>query len=314
MKTVPLGGSGTRVSAMALGAMTFGSDIPEADAVQVLDRYAAGGGSFIDTANIYADWVEGGRAGDSERCLGRWMRARSNRGAMFIATKLGGGYEDVKPGLRPEAIVAECEKSLRRLQTDYIDLYFAHHDDPETPLEASLEAFDRLVRAGKVRHLGASNYRAWRLAEALCVSRHNGWAAYACIQQLHTYLRVHPAAEMHNHPSADRQMLDLCLERNLALMAYSPILGGAYDGRTDKPFNRIFDGLDSRARLAALNEVAAKHEVKPSTIVLAWMMNSRPPVIPLFSASSPGQVEANLGALDIRLDAQDMERLNSARG
>ncbi|MDA0989241.1 MAG: aldo/keto reductase [Verrucomicrobia bacterium] len=314
MKTVTLGHTGTQVSAMALGAMTFGTDIPEPMALKVLDRYTAGGGSFIDTANIYANWVAGGHGGDSEAVLGRWMQARGNRDAMFIATKVGSPYGDVPAGLRAKTILAECDKSLRRLQTDHVDLYFAHHDDPAVPLDVFMEAFDRLVQSGKVRFLGASNFLAWRLAEAQGVAVQHKWTAFACIQQLHTYLRVHPAAERADHPSATREMLNLCLAKDIAVMAYSPILGGAYDGHRNKPFNAIFAGNDSQTRLTTLNQVAERLGAKPTAVVLAWLMTSTPPVIPLFSASSPEQVDANLSALTLALNQEDMTTLDLARG
>ena len=311
MKQVALGDTGVSVSAICLGAMLFGSSIDRAASFQILDQYTDAGGSFIDTANIYAWWVGGCRGGESETLLGEWMRLRANRSQMFIATKVGFDYPGVERGLRAQQIAAECEKSLRRLGTDYVDLYYAHVDDRTTPLEETLEAFDRLVKAGRVRFIGASNYLAWRLAEARWVSRVHGWAAYCCIQQRHTYLRPKPGARFDPQIAANEDLFDLCRTQGVTLLAYSPLLGGAYT-RPDRPLDAQYLGPDTQARLAALRAVALETGATPNQVVLAWMLQSDPPVIPLVAGSTIDQIHENLGALRLSLSAQQMERLNSA--
>jgi len=311
MKQVALGDTGVSVSAICLGAMLFGSSIDRAASFQILDQYTDAGGSFIDTANIYAWWVGGCRGGESETLLGEWMRLRANRSQVFIATKVGFDYPGVERGLRAQQIAAECEKSLRRLGTDYVDLYYAHVDDRTTPLEETLEAFDRLVKAGRVRFIGASNYLAWRLAEARWVSRVHGWAAYCCIQQRHTYLRPKPGARFDPQIAANEDLFDLCRTQGVTLLAYSPLLGGAYT-RPDRPLDAQYLGPDTQARLAALRAVALETGATPNQVVLAWMLQSDPPVIPLVAGSTIDQIHENLGALRLSLSAQQMERLNSA--
>jgi aryl-alcohol dehydrogenase-like predicted oxidoreductase len=196
MQTTQLGKTGVDVSLYCLGAMYFGSRNDRATSYRMLDRYVDAGGSFIDTANIYAWWVEGFHGGESETLLGEWMRARGHRSRLFIASKVGFQYSDVARGLTAAQIEAECDKSLRRMGIDTIDLFYAHVDDRTTPMHETMEAFDRLVRAGKVRHIGASNFLAYRLERAHTLSKQNGWPDYVCLQQRHTYLRPKPGAEL----------------------------------------------------------------------------------------------------------------------
>mgnify|MGYP001351424493 FL=1 len=315
MRTVPLGHTGIEVSALCLGAMYFGTRTDEATSLALLDQYVAAGGSFIDTANIYAHWVEGGQGGKSESLLGRWMKARGNRAELFIASKVGFEYPGVERGLSARRIEAECDKSLRRLGVETIDLYYAHVDDRRTPLDETLEAFDRLAQAGKVRFAGASNYTAWRLEEARAISAVRGYAAFCCVQQRHTYLRPKPGANFDPQLAANDDLLDYCRARKaeVALLAYSPLLGGAYT-RPDRPVPDQYTGPDTDARLAALRTVAAAHGATPNQIVLAWMLHSDPVTIPVFAASTPEQMMENLGALDITLTAEQMAHLDGASG
>src|SRR5881397_1686689 len=179
-----LGRTGLRVAALCLGGNTFGWTTDQKASEAVLDAYVEAGGNFIDTADVYARWVPGNKGGESETALGTWLRARGNRRAVVIATKvmapMGPGPNDT--GLSRQHIVEGVEDSLRRLQTDFIDLYQAHWDDRDTPLEETLRAFDDLVRQGKVRYIGASNYHAWRLARALWESDKRGYARYESLQ------------------------------------------------------------------------------------------------------------------------------------
>jgi len=312
MRTVPLGKTGVEVSVFCLGTMHFGSRDDEATSCQLLDQYVAAGGSFLDTANNYAEWVPGYVGGESETLLGRWLRARRNRPRMFIASKVGLQRPGVERGLRAGQIQTECEKSLKRLGVETLDLYYAHVDDRNTPLEETLEGFDRLVRAGKVRFIGASNFLAWRLEAARAVSQAHGWPEYVCIQQRYTYVRPKPGASFGPPQiAANDDLLDYCRARGLTLLAYSPLLGGAYT-RADRPLPEQYAGPDSDARLAALRAIAGEKGATLNQIVLAWMAHSAPCVIPVFGTSTSDQMQENLGALAIELSADQMARLNSA--
>ncbi|MGQ9630384.1 MAG: aldo/keto reductase [bacterium] len=311
MRTVPLGKTGVRVSVFCLGTMHFGSRTDESTSYRLLDQYVEAGGAFLDTANIYARWVVGYAGGESETLLGRWMRERKNRSQMFIASKVGFEMPGVERGLRARQIEEECEKSLKRLGVDTVDLYYAHVDDRRTPMEETLEAFDRLVKLGKVRFIGASNFLAWRLEEARWVSRTHGWAEYCCIQQRYSYLRPKPGASFDPQVAANEDLLDYCRTRGIALLAYSPLLGGAYT-RADRPLYPQYVGPDSNARLAVLREIANEKGATANQIVLAWMIQSDPCVIPLVAASTVDQMRENLGALKVELSANQMARLNNA--
>lgn len=311
MKTVQLGDAGTEVSALCLGILYYGNRVGQEVSFRLMDQYLEAGGSFFDTANIYSFWLPGFQGGESETVLGEWLQARKNRSRLFIATKLGFAYQDVERGLRADQIERECEKSLRRLQTDVIDLYYAHVDDRDTPLEETMEALDRLVRAGKVRYIGGSNFLAWRLEKARWVSRTNEWAAYCCIQQRYTYLRPKPGASFGAQVSTNDDLLDYCQSEGVTLLAYSPLLNGAYT-RADRDFQEQYLGPDTDARLAVLRAIAGETGATANQIVYAWMMQSEPPVVPLMAASTDEQMKENLGALDITLSAEQMDRLNSA--
>ncbi len=189
MQRMKLGDSGLEVSALCMGSDAIGSRIDQEMSFQLLDIYRESGGSFVDTANFYASWYPDCQGGESETTIGLWMKDRGVRDEMVIDSKLGFDYPGCDGGLSAAEIERECEKSLQRLQTDRIDLYYAHRDDPDTPLEETMEAFDRLIKAGKVRAIGASNLKVWRIAEANTVSKAHEWAGYSVIQQRHTYLR-----------------------------------------------------------------------------------------------------------------------------
>lgn len=311
MQTRKLGHTGVEVSSLCLGAMFLGSKQDKSTSYRILDQYVAAGGSFIDTANIYAHWVAQFAGGESETLLGAWMRERGNRSQLFIASKVGFGYPGVPVGLRAKAIEEECNKSLKRLQLDVIDLYYAHVDDRNTPLEETLEAFDRLVKAGKVRFVGASNYVAWRLEQAQWVSQVNGWAQFCCIQQHHTYLRLRPGTNVTPQVMANEDLLDYCRNRDLTLLAYSVLQGGAYT-RSDRSFSEKFTSADNDQRLAALRLTAQESRLTVNQVIIRWMLQSSPSVLPLIAASDEAQLQENLGALNGVLSPEQMERLNSA--
>jgi aryl-alcohol dehydrogenase-like predicted oxidoreductase len=310
MKTQKLGNTDLNVSALCLGTMYFGTRNDKDTSVQLLDAYVEAGGSFIDTANIYAHWFPGFAGGESETLLGEWMRARRNRSKMVIGTKVGFEYPGVERGLPARRIEEECNKSLRRLGIDTIDLYYAHVDDYNTPLEETLEALNRLVKAGKVRYVGASNYLAWRLEQARWISETNGWAPFCCVQQRHSYLRVRRGGSTAPQVAANPDLFDYSRRRRFPILAYSVLLGGVYTkGITMWP---EYAGPDTEARLAMLKTIAAETGATINQVVIAWMLHSDYPVIPLVTASTRERLRENLGALDVQLGADQMQRLDNA--
>lgn len=310
MKTLPLGQTGVEVSALCLGAMYFGTRNDKASSYRLLDQYMEAGGNFIDTANIYAHWISGFQGGESETLLGEWMQERGNRSQVFLASKVGFEYSDTTRGLTAQQIEDECNKSLKRLNVDTIDLYYAHVDDRNTPLEETLGAFDRLVKAGKVRFIGASNYLAWRLMQARNISEANQWASYCCIQQRYTYLPLRPGKSFSPQIVANEDLLDYCHTTGMTLLAYSVLLGGAYT-RSDRALPEQVDSDDNQKRLSVLRAVAQETGATPNQVVLAWMLHSTPAVLPLIAASDEAQMTENLAALDVHLSDEQMTRLNT---
>ena len=313
MKTVPLGNTKAQVSTLCLGAMYFGTRNNEAASFQLLDKYVEAGGNFIDTANIYAHWVPGFRGGESEALLGRWMKSRQNRLKLFLGTKVGFDIQSqgVPRSLRRKWIITECEKSLSGMGIETIDLYYAHKDDPDTPMEETLEAYDHLVKAGKVRFIGASNFSAWRLEEARWTSSTNGLSEYCCIQQKHTYLRPKPGANVGINSPANEDLFDYCRKRKITMLAYSALLSGAYT-RSDRAIPDEYLGPDTQASMLVLKTIAQEKGATVNQIVLAWMLHSHPFVLPLIAASTEDQLAENLQALEISLTADDMQRLDQA--
>ncbi len=313
MRTVLLGKTDLRVSIFCLGTMYFGSRTDRETSIALLDQYLERGGFFLDTANIYARWIPGFQGGESETLLGEWMKERKNRHSMVVATKVGFEMPGVERGLRAHQIETECEKSLRRLQTDYIDLYYAHVDDYRTPPEETLEAFHRLIQAGKVRFIGASNFRAWRLEECRWVSQTKGWSEYCCIQQRYTYLRPKPGTSFDPQVAVNEDLLEYCRIRGLTLLAYSPLIGGAYS-RSDRPIPLQYQGPDTEARLQALREMAEKKGITVNQLVLAWMIYQDPPIVPLAAGSTLAQMEENYRALEVTLSEEEVHFLNEVTG
>ncbi len=313
MEKTPLGASGEDVSVLSLGTMHFGTVIDKTTSYGILDQYVEAGGAFLDTANNYATWVQGGMGGESESLIGQWIKDRRNREDLFIATKVGfpAPVDDVGIGLAAHQIETECNNSLMRLGIDRIDLYYSHHDDRDTPLEESLEAYHKLVKAGKVRFIGASNFASWRLEQARGISLSEGWPEFCCIQQRYSYLRPCRGADFDPQVAVDRSLLDYCSNRDLSLLAYSPLLRGAYD-RADRTFSDHYAGRDSEMRLKALGEVAGELGSTRNQTVLAWLLQSDPKVIPVLGVSSTKQLEENIGSLGVVLTEEQIYRLCSA--
>ncbi len=312
-----LGHTDLRVCPLCLGGNVFGWTTDEQASFAVLDAYVEAGGNFIDTADTYSRFVPGNTGGESETILGRWMKACGNRERMVIATKVGGRMSDDPPrfGLSRRYILEEVETSLRRLQTDSIDLYFAHFDDPNTSLDETLGAFNDLIKSGKVRHIGASNYSAARLRAALVVSHEDHYVRYEVMQ---------PRYNLMNRAAYEDELEPLCREEGLGVIVYSSLAGGFLTGKY-----HLGQEMPKTARAASvernymkderswyildeLERVAHQYNATPSQAGLAWIL-SRPGITgPIASATSASQVHELLGALDLSLDHEALRALDQA--
>ena len=311
MDKVQLGKSGVEVSTLCIGTDLIGSKIDQATSFSLFDYFHDKGGSFIDTANFYASWYPGCVGGESETTIGAWMKERGNRSKIQISSKLAFDYPGCDGGLTAAEIERECEKSLKRLQTDYIDVYYAHRDDFDTPVEETMEAFDRLIKAGKIRAIGASNLWLWRIAEANMVSHMKGLAPYSVVEQRFTYLRPRHGADFGPQICIDEDMKRYADHHDMTLIAYSILLQGAYT-RDDKPMPAQFAGPEADDRLAMLAAVASEVNATMNQVIIAWMRQSSPFVLPIIAGSTTQQLEENISALSIKLSEEQMERLNTA--
>jgi len=310
VNTVRLGKSTVDVSALAYGTDLIGSKIGRETAFELLDFYKENGGTFIDTANMYACWLPGCQGGESETMIGLWMKERNNRDEVVLASKLAFDYPGCAGGLSAGEIQRECEKSLKRLQTDRIDLYQAHRDDRETPLEETMEAFHRLVESGKVRILGASNLPIWRIAEANTVSKSNHWSRYSVIEQRYTYLRPRYGADFGPQVFLSEDTKEFAAAHDIALVGYSVLLQGAYT-RANRKLPAQFAGPDSDKRLEALRDISEEAGCTLGQTVIAWMRQSDPPILPIIAGSKVEQIRENIAALDVALTADQMNRLST---
>lgn len=276
-----------------------------------MDLYQEKGGNFIDTANFYASWLPGCEGGESESTIGAWLTERGNRDQMVIASKVAFDYPGCDGGLSAKEIERECEKSLKRLRTDRIDLYYAHRDDFDTPLEETMAAFDRLIKAGKIQMIGASNLSVWRIAEANGVGKVNGWSQYSVVEQRYTYLRPRHGADFGPQICINDDLKDFAHNRGIALVAYSILLQGAYT-RDDRSIPAQYAGPDAEERMLALQHVAKEVGATLNQIIIAWMRQSEPTILPIIAGSKTEQLEETIGALNVRLSQEQMTTLNTA--
>lgn len=301
-------GTDLDVFPLCLGGNVFGWTASERESFEVLDAYVAAGGNFVDTADVYSAWVEGNAGGESEEIIGRWTEARGNRDDVVIATKVG-----AMGGLSAAAIARAADASLRRLRTDRIDLYYAHVDDEKTPLEETLGAFDELVRAGKVRHIAASNYTAPRLAEALETSDRDGLARYVALQ---------PHYNLVHRDAYEGELAELCAREGVSCVPYYGLAQGFLTGKyrpggSDTGSVRAGGAsayLDERGVrvLAALDELAAAHDAPVAAVALAWLAAQPTVAAPIASARTREQLDDLLPVGSLQLDAGELERLSAA--
>jgi aryl-alcohol dehydrogenase-like predicted oxidoreductase len=312
MQRVKLGKSDLEVPVICLGGNVFGWTVAEADAFRQLDAALEAGLNFIDTADVYSRWMPGHKGGESETILGKWLAKGDKRNNVILATKLGLDMGDGKKGLKAGYIEQAVEDSLRRLQTDFIDLYQAHRDDPETPLEETLGAFDKLVRQGKVRHIGASNYSGPRLKEALRISKDNGLVGYVSIQ---------PQYNLVAREEFETDLLPVVQEHTLGVIPYYSLAAGFLTGKY-----RSKQDADGKARggtvakylndwgfnvLHALDEVAREHQSTPGRVALAWLMVQPGVTAPIASATSEKHLTDLIEATKLKLDHASLEKLNA---
>ena len=309
MKKILLGNTGEMISCMGLGTMYLGTKIDERVSFDLLDSFISHGGTLLDTANKYASWLPGFSGGESERTLGKWIKTRCNRSGLFIASKVGFPYGDIPRSLKSDLIISECDKSLKRLGIDTIDLYFAHAFDNDTPAEETMEAFYQLRKAGKIRFAGASNYYAWQIQEANSASGRMGWEGFCSVQQRHTYLEPFLRANFNNQIVLTPETEAFCTRMNISVMAYSPLLGGIYSV-TGREVPVQYQSSVNEIKLGRLMEVADELNVSANAVVLAWMMQGAPPVIPLVAGSSVAQMEENFMALELDLKTEHIDKLN----
>jgi aryl-alcohol dehydrogenase-like predicted oxidoreductase len=307
-----LGRSGLRIAPLVLGGNVFGWTIDEKASHQLLDAAVDAGINMIDTADVYSRWIPGHQGGESETVIGKWLQKSGKRDKVLIATKLGHEMGPGKKGLSRAYIREAVEASLRRLRTTHIDLYQAHGDDPEVPLEETLGAFDELVRAGKVRAIGASNYGAARLAQALDVSRRNGLARYESLQ---------PWYNLHDRADFEGALQELCAREALGVISYfslaSGFLTGKYRGEADlagRPRAHAVKAMMTPRGmriLAALDAVASRLGATPAQIALAWTI-SHGVTAPIASATTLPQLTEIVGSTRLRLDAEAVRQLDAA--
>ncbi len=307
-----LGRSGIKIPAVMLGGNVFGWTLDEAASFRVLDAALERGLNTIDTADVYSIWLPGHAGGESETIIGNWIKARGNRDRLIIATKLGLGMGPGKEGLSAAYIPLALEASLKRLRTDYIDLYQAHRDRPDTPLVETLGAFDALIKAGKIRAIGASNYTAARLAEALAVSKANGLARYETLQ---------PQYNLMERPAYEGSLQDLCVAEDISVINYYALAAGFLTGK----YRKVEDAAGARGDvvraycnpkgfgvLAALDKAAHRLGGTPAQVALAWVMTRPGIASPIASVTKVAQLDDLVAAAALRLDAEALADLDKA--
>jgi aryl-alcohol dehydrogenase-like predicted oxidoreductase len=313
MERRALGNSGLEIAPLIFGGNVFGWTVDESVAFNLLDAFLASGFNCVDTADSYSTWVPGNRGGESETIIGKWMKRRGNREKVVIATKVGSEIDREKKGLSKSYVLRAAEDSLRRLQTEYIDLYQTHRDDPETPVEETLEAYSLLVQQGKVRAIGASNLTAERLTASLEASDRKGYPRYQTMQ---------PHYNLCERAAYEKDLEPLCRAQKLAVIPYYPLASGFLTGkyRSENDLSKSVRGAGVRKCfnqrgfriLAALDAVALRLRSTPAAVALAWLL-ARPGITaPIVSATSLRQWEELAAAPGIRLDSSSIELLNRA--
>jgi aryl-alcohol dehydrogenase-like predicted oxidoreductase len=313
MKKIKFGQSDLQVSPISFGGNVFGWTLDEKKSFQILDSLTESGITFIDTADTYSTWVPGNQGGESEVIIGKWLKQRGNRKDLVIATKLGGDMGNGKKGLSAKYIDEAVEASLRRLNTDYIDLYQTHYDDPDTSVAETMEALDKLVKAGKVRYIGTSNLSAERIAQSNQYAQDNNLAPYISLQPLYN---------LYDREKLEKEYLPLIEKSHLAIIPYyalaSGFLSGKYRGEEDLHKSQRGGGMKQYfndrgwAILKAMDEVAAEIKAPLAQIAIAWQLHKPFITAPIASATSDAQVKDLVAAASLTLSNEQMEKLDKA--
>jgi aryl-alcohol dehydrogenase-like predicted oxidoreductase len=309
-----LGNSGLKVARVCLGTMQFGWTADEKASFEVMDAYAAAGGNFLDTADIYSRWVPGNPGGISEEIIGRWMKSRGNRHLVVVATKFNGQMWNGPngEGLSRGHVCKAVEDSLRRLQSDYIDLYQTHWPHPDTPQEETLRALDDLVKAGKVRYLGCSNEPAWRLCKALWISEK---------YNLNHFISLQPHYSLVHRAEFERELEALCLDQGIGVIPYSPLEGGFLTGKYRRgvtpPSARIDDVKEFFSEpyftlIDLLEERGKAYHASVTQMSLAWLLQRASISAPIIGANNVDQLKDILGCLEVKLTQEDVASIDSA--
>lgn len=317
MRYTTLGRTGLKVSRLCLGTMTFGWSADESTSFRIMDAALAAGINFFDTADIYSRWIEGNKGGESETIIGKWLKTRPRRDVVLATKVRGRMWEGVNgEGLSRAHVLHAAEDSLRRLQTDYLDLYQVHWPDDETPLEETLSALDALVRSGKVRYVGASNYPAWLLTKSLWVSD---------VRRLVRFDSLQPHYSLMNRAEFERELAALCLDQGIGVLPYSPLaagfLTGKYQRQAQTPdttrrdsglIRQLTDNDDAYTALDTVRAIAGAHGVPVPHVALAWLLAKHTVSAPIIGARTVEQLEEVVGAVNLTLTAEDIAALDQA--
>ncbi len=307
-----LGKTDLNIAPIVFGGNVFGWTIDEQKSFEILDHFIETGFNFIDTADVYSRWVPGNKGGESETIIGNWLKKHNKRHDVILATKVGSDMGQGK-SLKKDYIINEVEHSLSRLQTDYIDLYFSHFDDETTPVEETLSAYETLIRAGKVRWVGASNFSADRLKESLLSSAANDLPKYQVYQ---------PGYNLFDREEFERDHEKICLEHDLGVVTYYSLASGFLTGkyRSEDDLNKSQRGggvkkyLNERGFkiLKALDEVADKHHVEQASVALAWLIYHPSITAPIASVTDLSQLKSFTEAANLKLTPEDISLLDKA--
>ena len=313
MEKRKLGNSGIEVAPLALGGNVFGWTIDEPTSFKIVDGFIDAGFNLVDTADVYSRWQAGHIGGESEAIIGNWLKKSGKRDKVVLATKVGMDMGGENKGLSQKHIFKSVEDSLKRLQTDYIDLYQSHKDDPDTPQEETLAAYAELVKQGKIRVIGASNYSAARLAEALSISEQKGYPVYQTLQ---------PEYNLYAREGYEKELEPFCVQRGIGVITYFSLASGFLTGkyRAESDFGKSVRGgsmkrfLNERGFkiLAALDEVSKQQNATQAQIALTWLMARKGVSAPIVSATNLEQLNDILKSVDVKLDSSAIDKLNQA--
>jgi len=312
MKKRKLGNSGIEVAPLTFGGNVFGWTVDEKKSHVLLDAFVSAGFNLIDTADSYSRWVPGNKGGESESIIGNWIKLRGNRDKLVIATKVGSDMGQGKKDLSRKYILQEVENSLKRLQTDYIDLYQSHYDDLTTAVEETLAAYEQLVKQGKIRMIGASNITPERLLRSLETSKQYGYPVYQTLQPLYN---------LYDRETFERELEPICIEHGIGVIGYYSLASGFLSGkyRSEHDLSKSPRGSGIRKYLnergyrilSALDIVAEQFNSSPASVAIAWLLTRQTVVAPIASATSTQQLDALIKSTQLKLDANSIALLNN---